>query len=97
MSYHSFTTPEKLLQKLIQRYQVPEKAGAGMNEKEFQNLTTKIQLRVANVLKKWLSMHYQELNEQQMENFKSFCDKHVKGKSAKLYIQLQTVLSKKVK
>jgi len=95
ITYQSFTTPEKLLQKLMQRYQVPEKKATGVSEQEFKSTTNTIQLRVVNVLKKWLGNHWGDLNEQQMENFKTFLDKHIKGTNEKLYIQLQSVLQRK--
>lgn len=54
MTYQSFTTPEKLLQKLMQRYQPPESAQKRFSEQEIKLMQTTIQPRIVNVLKKWL-------------------------------------------
>jgi tRNA uridine 5-carbamoylmethylation protein Kti12 len=93
MTYQSFTTPEKLLQKLMQRYQPPESAQKRFSEQ-------------VNVLKKWLGRnsksdgnliekgnHWSDLNEQHIETFKSFMEKNIKATSEKLY----TLLSRKIK
>lgn len=62
LTYQSFTTPENLLKKLSQRYKVPE-------NKFDVNQTKVIQLRVINVIRKWLEEHFHEFNDQQVWNF----------------------------
>jgi len=94
MTYQSFTTPERLLQKLMQRFQVPEKRHSN-NEPEIRGSTTTIQLRVVGILKKWLELHWGDLNEQQSENFKSFLEKQIKSTNKLLYNQLQSALQRR--
>ncbi len=107
MTYQSFTTPERLLQKLMQRFQVPEKR-LGSNEPEIRSSTNTIQVRAVGILKKWLDLHWGDLNEQQSENFKSFLEKRIvtylffayvpdiKSANERLYAQVQSTLQKKV-
>lgn len=53
-TYQAFTTPEKLLKKLIERYNVvcPE----GMSLKEFDVMRQTIQARVINALRLWVDL-----------------------------------------
>lgn len=58
MTLHSFATPEKVLAKLIERFNIPET----VNIEEQQAL--KIKLRVGNVIKKWIEDYSQnDFNE----------------------------------
>eukprot|EP01111_Echinosteliopsis_oligospora_P014929 TRINITY_DN5748_c1_g1_i1.p1 TRINITY_DN5748_c1_g1~~TRINITY_DN5748_c1_g1_i1.p1 ORF type:complete len:673 (+),score=164.12 TRINITY_DN5748_c1_g1_i1:79-2019(+) len=65
LTYQSFTTPAKLLQKLIQRYTMPPELGEG---------NINIQLRVFNVLKVWVTYHWSDFNEELIQSLKHFID-----------------------
>ena len=53
LTYRSFTTPEILLKKIIERYHVPRPVNAAFEDFE-RNIKRPIQLRVCNVLKQWI-------------------------------------------
>lgn len=84
MTYQSFTTSERFLRKLIQRYHAPPSHGNAFP------------LRTVNVMKKWIGGQATDLNEQIIETFKLFLEKHLKNDSPALYKQLQKELLKKV-
>lgn len=67
MTYKSFTTPEKLLNKLLQRYNVPKH----IPEEEKQ----RIHIRILNVLRKWVEDYYTdfESNEKLTQTLTNFC------------------------
>jgi hypothetical protein len=52
LTYQSFTTPERLLRKLIERYNVVR--APHMDNQEFEMFRTTIQVRVINAIKLWL-------------------------------------------
>lgn len=64
MTYQSFTTPEKLLSKLIERFNIPP-------ELEGTRGTT-IQLRVCNVIKKWIEEYYADFDQNLIDGITSF-------------------------
>ena len=57
LTYRSFTTPEILLKKIIERYHVPRPVNAAFDDFE-RNIKRPIQLRACNVLKQWMEKHY---------------------------------------
>ncbi|KAL6047267.1 Guanine-nucleotide dissociation stimulator CDC25 [Balamuthia mandrillaris] len=67
MTYQSFTSPQKLLTKLFQRYDVP-----GQSAEENSTKTAIIQLRVINVLKKWLEENYSDFDEKMITSLREF-------------------------
>ncbi|EAL68130.1 Ras guanine nucleotide exchange factor [Dictyostelium discoideum AX4] len=72
LMYQSFTTPEILLQKLIQRYHVPQKAGQSVAE--WRQRSTHIQLRVLNVLKTWIKDYFSDFSEKLILAIKSLLE-----------------------
>ena len=53
-TYQSFATPEKLLKKLIERYNVVQPGG--LSFQEFTMLRQTIQARVINALRLWVDL-----------------------------------------
>ncbi|KAK5583167.1 hypothetical protein RB653_004757 [Dictyostelium firmibasis] len=72
LMYQSFTTPEILLQKLIQRYHVPQKPGQSVAE--WRQRSTHIQLRVLNVLKTWIKDYFSDFSEKLISAIKSLLE-----------------------
>eukprot|EP00005_Dracoamoeba_jomungandri_P005656 CAMPEP_0174249828 /NCGR_PEP_ID=MMETSP0439-20130205/159_1 /TAXON_ID=0 /ORGANISM="Stereomyxa ramosa, Strain Chinc5" /LENGTH=845 /DNA_ID=CAMNT_0015329741 /DNA_START=94 /DNA_END=2628 /DNA_ORIENTATION=- len=66
MTYKTFTTPENLLTKLIERYFVPStRKPSNMTAEEWrQTVVHPIQLRVVNVIRKWV----EDFTEQELSN-----------------------------
>eukprot|EP00003_Mantamonas_plastica_P006180 TRINITY_DN1500_c2_g1_i2.p1 TRINITY_DN1500_c2_g1~~TRINITY_DN1500_c2_g1_i2.p1 ORF type:complete len:341 (-),score=105.89 TRINITY_DN1500_c2_g1_i2:76-1098(-) len=94
-TYQSFTTPEKLLTKLIQRYHV--RMVEGMDEDEFKNgMQRPIQLRVCNVLKNWIERHFGDFNEKMISTINSFVDNTLAREgNAPLGRQLRSAITRK--
>ncbi|KAN0031445.1 hypothetical protein ACTFIV_005309 [Dictyostelium citrinum] len=72
LMYQSFTTPEILLRKLIQRYHVPQKPGQSVAE--WRQRSTHIQLRVLNVLKTWIKDYFSDFSEKLILAIKSLLE-----------------------
>lgn len=72
LTYQSFTTPYKLLAKLIQRYDVPRRPA--MSDEEHKKLCLVVQLRVVNVIKGWIKDHWSDFNEKLISQLKAFID-----------------------
>ncbi|KAN0031401.1 hypothetical protein ACTFIV_005265 [Dictyostelium citrinum] len=69
LTYQSFTTPEMLLEKLIQRYHVPQKPGQSLDD--WKKSAVPIQLRVANVIRTWIKDYFSDFNDKLIQNVKS--------------------------
>jgi len=70
-TYQSFTSPEMLLKKLIQRYHVP--LPKGVQEDKFKTeLQQPIRTRVCNVMKYWIDKCSWDFNEKMISNLNSF-------------------------
>ena|SRR3990167_1086237 len=75
-TYRSFTTPELLLKKIMQRYSVP----ADSSEPAIP-----IQLRCSNVVKHWTETNYHDFEEDTIDQLKSFCKELLENPSCKKY------------
>ncbi|KAK5583230.1 hypothetical protein RB653_004821 [Dictyostelium firmibasis] len=69
LTYQSFTTPEMLLEKLVQRYHVPQKPGQSLDD--WKKSAVPIQLRVANVIRTWIKDYFSDFNDKLIQNVKS--------------------------
>ncbi|KAJ6253035.1 ras guanine nucleotide exchange factor i-related [Anaeramoeba flamelloides] len=73
MTYQSFTTPWKLLYKLFQRFDVPNKVNERFNtQKEFENYKKIVQVKTINVIKTWLDRHFSDFSEGLLEELKQW-------------------------
>lgn len=80
MTYRSFTSPERLLNKLIQRYAVP---ASHAREK------TPIQLRVVNVIRFWIENYYFDWTVKLQQQLNAFTPTISPSLSKKLAMALQ--------
>ena len=69
LSYQTFTTPENLLAKLIQRYHIVRPAD--MSYSDFGNMRTSIQARVINALRLWVE-HGDDFKGETLQKFSIF-------------------------
>ena len=101
MTYLAFTTPEKLLEKLVQRYHAPVPNFPSSEEEEQWRSTTlrTIQLRVCNTMKYWMDNHYQDFNHDLTEKFIAFVDeiKSSEHTDSKFVAPLQQAIVKRVR
>ncbi|KAF2071514.1 hypothetical protein CYY_007175 [Polysphondylium violaceum] len=95
LTYQSFTTPEKLLQKLIQRYHVPQKQG--QTEFEWRKIAVPIQLRVVNILKTWIKDYFSDFNDKLIQTVKSFCESLRHDGNNALSNRISDTLNRKIK
>ncbi|KAJ6242096.1 ras guanine nucleotide exchange factor i-related [Anaeramoeba flamelloides] len=73
MTYQSFTTPWKLLYKLFQRFDVPNKVHERFDtQKEFENYKKIVQVKTINVIKTWLDRHFSDFSEGLLEELKQW-------------------------
>jgi son of sevenless-like protein len=76
MTYQSFTQPERLLAKLIQRYNVPkpEDLEEAKFDKWKQETVRPIQLRVINFIKKWMTEFFSDFSDKVIGQLRKFID-----------------------
>ena len=74
LTYQSFATPEKLLQKIVQRFNVPATAFQGQQAQQAQAQTLIIRGRVCNFLRKWIEEYPTDFDEKLNVQVKQFID-----------------------
>eukprot|EP01111_Echinosteliopsis_oligospora_P017271 TRINITY_DN7421_c0_g1_i1.p1 TRINITY_DN7421_c0_g1~~TRINITY_DN7421_c0_g1_i1.p1 ORF type:complete len:314 (-),score=77.92 TRINITY_DN7421_c0_g1_i1:666-1607(-) len=72
MTYQSFSTPEKLFAKLLQRFSVPKNYLGG--SEEGKQAIVMIQLRVCNVIRKWIDSNWSDWDEKLIGQLKIFIE-----------------------
>jgi hypothetical protein len=103
-TYKTFTTPEKFMQKLIQRYKVPSKNPNNEKDEEWKASKRTMQIRVINVLRKWIGDHYSDFKNsnklmKRLEDFISMIEQDNKILAKPLYTALNNAeksLEKKI-
>ncbi|KAL6061251.1 Ras guanine nucleotide exchange factor domain-containing protein [Balamuthia mandrillaris] len=66
VTYHSFTTPKELFEKLVQRYNVPPHLNVSEEEKKL------VQLRVVVVIKYWVEHQFHDFDSKLMDKLYAF-------------------------
>ncbi|KAJ3436717.1 ras guanine nucleotide exchange factor i-related [Anaeramoeba flamelloides] len=87
MTCQSFTTPRKLLRKLLQRYNVPK---GNLSFEQYQEKKQKIQIKVCNVLISWIKDYFSDFNESLINEINNFIENAEK-------INIHTMSIKKLK
>lgn len=81
-TYRSFTTPEELWGKLLERYNVPP--NVEISEEAYkQQVTLPIHLRVANVIGMWLASNYMDISDELMVHIEYFVEQTIATGEAK--------------
>lgn len=94
-TYQSWMTPDKLFDKLIQRYHVPELVLK--NEESPEKYVKDIRTRVALVLKAWMTKHKQDFSEHLIDKIREFVENRlVKDGRGDLAKMLRASLTKLV-
>ena len=74
-TFQSFTTPDILLQKLIERYTVPRDSQSEISDEQWkQTVVLPIQYRVCNVIRTWLQTRFQDFDYKLMKKLNNFID-----------------------
>eukprot|EP00300_Choanocystis_sp_HF-7_P013996 c18531_g1_i3.p1 GENE.c18531_g1_i3~~c18531_g1_i3.p1 ORF type:complete len:575 (+),score=26.95 c18531_g1_i3:260-1726(+) len=78
-TYRSFCTPALLLQKLLERYEVPvPRLPPGISADEFRRKTTlPIQLRTVNAMTRWIESSYSDFDDTVLKHLTEFIEKHL--------------------
>ncbi|KAJ6240661.1 ras guanine nucleotide exchange factor i-related [Anaeramoeba flamelloides] len=75
LTYLSFTTSEKLLTKLIQRFHVPRPKG--INEDVYKQKKRKVNIRVANVIKNWVDKYLTNPDKKLLQYLREFISQDI--------------------
>jgi glycine hydroxymethyltransferase/Rap guanine nucleotide exchange factor 1 len=95
LMYRTFTTPQLLLRKLVERYVVPDLPD--LDPTRFHRLIRQpIQLRVVNFLKSWLQQHFSDFSEPLVRQLLHFIDTDVARTSVPLARQLRELVAQQL-
>lgn len=78
VTYRSFTTPEVLLMKMLERFDVPdippEHLASTISDNEWQQQILQIKLRVGNILKQWVHEFIYDFNQTMLRTLNMFIE-----------------------
>lgn len=74
LTYQSFSTPEKLLQKLVQRFNVPQQSSSSGQGQQAQLNPAIIRGRVCNIMRKWIEEFPSDFDAKLNLQMKQFLD-----------------------
>jgi son of sevenless-like protein len=100
LTYRSFTTPQELLDRLVQRYFIPPPKKEGLTHMEFaiwhDQVLNKIRLRVSQLIKKWIENHYYDFenDEDLVHKVMEFSDMMEKTQGEVYATQIKRALKK---
>jgi hypothetical protein len=100
ITYRSFTTPEVLLNRLIERYKVPEHPfDPNVSEEEWTQTIKIIRLRTGNVLQKWIPNYFYDWSQEMILQTTDFIDDYLlkKPDTVNLGKSLKTKLNRELK
>eukprot|EP00761_Pharyngomonas_kirbyi_P002852 gb/GECH01002856.1/.p1 GENE.gb/GECH01002856.1/~~gb/GECH01002856.1/.p1 ORF type:complete len:906 (+),score=270.45 gb/GECH01002856.1/:1-2718(+) len=81
LTYRSFTTPQDLLDMLIERYNLPPPNPSDKRDfAEFKKTKLdKVRLRVLQVMKHWMEKHKYDFDDTLISGIETFIEKHIEG------------------
>lgn len=99
LTYTSFTSPKVLLEKLIQRYNIPKhkmEPKAGEERSQAEARARQKQLRVVNFLRKWIELCFVDFTEEIIEMVFQFCEQLRTNGSTPLATLIDNALASKL-
>ena len=99
LTYTSFTTPKVLLEKLIQRYNIPKhkmEPKPGEEEGKVEARARQKQLRVVNFLRKWIELCFVDFSEEIIDMVFQFCEQLRSGGATPLATLIDNALASKL-
>ena len=99
LTYTSFTSPKVLLEKLLQRYNIPKhkmEPKAGEERSQAEARARQKQLRVINFLRKWIELCFVDFTEEIIEMVFQFCEQLRTNGSTPLATLIDNALASKL-
>lgn len=79
-TFRSFTTPDLLFQKIVERYDVPRDQQSDIPDEQWkQNVVLPIQIRVCNVIRNWLDIRFSDFEYKLMQKVFDFIDNRLRN------------------
>jgi hypothetical protein len=83
LTLHYFTTPKKVMELLIERFEYKEPENLNQQQKkEFEQQKTTVQLRVIEIIQQWLEINFYDFREgngEVLRQLLNFCDSGLKN------------------